>query len=384
VRAPRTPTEGFDPVVERERLARLCRRWTGGAGIAEDVAQEAILVALRNRQRGVVPRDAQAYLTGIARRLCLHHLSRQAQRDAHLTPIDENLIVPEAIAAPDDPLDHLLQAERAVLIERALASLPPATRELLIARYLEDLPLAEVAGRLGLSENAAAVRSLRARDALKRVLTTTLRTEAAAHGLMDTETADGWRETAIFCIRCGRERLKGRFEVGSGEKAEFALHCPTCPGFLISMTSQAAPMDTATVLGGVKGFRAGFNRINRWWQAWLDDAVENRSAPCIRCGNPAITVIRETPAAGGGPTLFHWCPVCQSETFVITLTGLLIHTDEAQAFWRRHPRIRNLGQRPVICEGRPATLAAFADATSAARIEMGLFCCIRFLERNPQ
>ncbi|MBC8138979.1 MAG: RNA polymerase sigma factor [Fibrella sp.] len=368
------PSMAFDPTHERQRLQRVCFRFTGNATVAEDLAQETILIGLRRASRnGTAPREWSSYLFGVARRLCLVWQSRHGREESRFASLDaadgaEPLALPD-VSAPD-PLESLLLGEREQLIEHALSALKEPVRQLLLARYVEEIPLREIGERWGISENAATVRIHRGRDALRKVLETTLRTEASAHGLLSAEAAQGWRETTLFCCRCGRERLQGRF-VGSnpatGQEPDFVLRCPACPGMLDGMTSHAAPMDAGAVLAGVQGFRAGLNRINRWWQDYLADALRDRAASCPRCARPAEAGISDVP---GSPGMGVWCDACRAVTFYIHPTGLLYHSEEAQSFWRRFPRMRNQASQSIVCENRPATLTSFADRATAARLEM--------------
>lgn len=372
INEPRKPT--FDPPAERLRLRQVCYRLTGDATAAEDLAQEAILIGLRRANReGAPPQEWSSYLFGVARRLCAVWRGKQGREEARFAARESAdgsaLLTLPGVSAPD-PLDTLLTGEREQLIEQALSSLKRPVRELLLARYVDDLPIREIGERWGITENAATVRIHRGRDALRKVLETRLRAEASAHGLLSAEAAQGWRETTLFCCRCGRERLQGRFVAGdaaTGEEPDFVLRCPACPGMLQGMTSDAVPMNARAVLAGVRGFRAGLNRVNRWWQDYLADALEHRTPLCPRCGGPAEGLISDDPDS---PGLGIGCPACNRITFYIHPTGLLYHSEEAQLFWRRFPRMRNEAPQNIICEGRPAVLTSFADRLTTARIEM--------------
>ena len=356
-----------DMAEQRNRLLRACRRWTRNALAAEDLVQEAILIGLRRANRPEPPRQWSAYLFGIARRLCHKWREQQVRNESRFVTwsdtTERNIVCPADLP---DPLESLILAEREDLIGQALGALKQPVRELLIARYIQDLPMSEIAARMGVSENAATVRVHRGREALRRVMETSLREEAASHGLLDFEARQGWRETPLYCVRCGRERLIGRFE-SSDSLPDFALDCRNCHGSLIGMTSHVQPMDANKVLAGVSGFRAGLNRVNRWWQDYIASALENRSAPCIRCGRPSAAIIRET---GSDPGLYIQCDACRKVTFYIHPTGLLYHSREAQAFWRQYPRMHNENAQVIQCEGRPALLTVFADRITSARIEM--------------
>ena len=78
---------------------------------------------------------------------------------------------------------ELERGELAHLLDQAMALLPPETRTILIERYINELPQAEVAARLGLSENLVAVRLHRGKLALRRVLSNELSQEMSSYGL---------------------------------------------------------------------------------------------------------------------------------------------------------------------------------------------------------
>ena len=57
-------------------------RATGRLDVAEDSVQDACVVAVRQWTAGHVPRDPQAWLTGVARHKALDRLRREARRPA--------------------------------------------------------------------------------------------------------------------------------------------------------------------------------------------------------------------------------------------------------------------------------------------------------------
>ncbi len=73
--------------------------------------------------------------------------------------------------------DHTIEAVRSIIepppdqdLKNALASLSPDHREVLMLKYVEDLPVAEIAAVLSLSEHAVESRLARARKGLARAL----------------------------------------------------------------------------------------------------------------------------------------------------------------------------------------------------------------------
>ena len=252
----------------RARLLRLCERWTGDEATAEDIVQEAMLVVWRQACQGRTPNDEQSYLVGVARRLCLSWRSRQSRREVrgwNWESGEGNFGGLIEQGNDSDPLALLLHTERAELLDRALAKLPPNARTLLIAYYINEHSLNQIADRFGLTENAAAARMHRSRDALYRIFSGALRDDAVAYGLLPPSVLSNWVETRLWCPRCGRVRLQGRFDATAGNY-QYALRCHDCdPGGTppLGFTSVATPLEPYSVLSGVRGYRAAFKRVHR-------------------------------------------------------------------------------------------------------------------------
>jgi RNA polymerase sigma-70 factor (ECF subfamily) len=74
------------------------------------------------------------------------------------------------IASATSPSRHLLREELRDRVRVALGCLRPHDREVLVLRYLEGLSNAEAAGVLGIAENTAGMRHLRALERLRALL----------------------------------------------------------------------------------------------------------------------------------------------------------------------------------------------------------------------
>lgn len=136
----------------RPRLRAVAFAILGNRDEAEDVVQEALLrgfLALATLRR---PDRVGAWLAAIAANLARMRLRR---------PRPETL--PLDIAAPE--LEFPVEEVR-----HALASLPAAAREVLIAHYVEGLSCAEIAARVGSTPGAVRVRLHRAREQLRGLL----------------------------------------------------------------------------------------------------------------------------------------------------------------------------------------------------------------------
>jgi len=193
---------------ERNRLVRLCTQLTGDPMLAEDSAQETLLIAWQHEQQLRAKEHRAQWMNGIARNLCRYWWRKQ-RTTAQLQPTAPAEELPNIPAAFDLEVE-LDRQELAWLLDRALAQLPPLTRTILIERYIHEAPQAEVAQQLKISEGAVEARIHRGKLTLRRILTTELQDEAAALGLGLIPT-DAWQKTRLWCPSCGQQALQGRF-----------------------------------------------------------------------------------------------------------------------------------------------------------------------------
>lgn len=130
---------------------------------AEDVALEAFVALYKARAAGRTPRDAGAYLFGVARRRVADRMRRASRGHVPAT-------LPEGWQGLCDrplPPEALADRELAEVVQVALGLLPSEGRALLEARYREGRSVAELAERLNLSAKAVEMRLYRARDLLR-------------------------------------------------------------------------------------------------------------------------------------------------------------------------------------------------------------------------
>jgi RNA polymerase sigma factor (sigma-70 family) len=354
---------------ERRRLVRLCWRLTGDVLAAEDLAQETLLEALRHAHkfRGG---DRSAWLGAIARHVCRRWARRRGQELARrvLAPTG-----PESGAPPSDEPQladaaeigvELERAELAELLDRALALLPPTTRQVVLMRYVGESSLAETAARLGISTGAVAMRLHRGKLALRRVLRGELGQDAAAAGIASFDQG-GWQPTPLWCLACGRNRLLGKLDEGG---TWFRMRCgwDGCPA-----GETAASRAFPEPLGGADVYRRGFHRLIAEATAYYRAALATGVARCTACGRPT-RLRRGEPPWGDRVRLdtlfFALCGACGGTTDFRS-SGFVLATAEAQRFWRAHPRMRLLPEREVEAGGRPALVTTFASTTGAARLE---------------
>ena len=141
------------------RLARLAKCILGGTS-GEDVAQEAIIRAWRHRGDLADGHAIGGWLNTVTRNLAIDTLRRQ--RDEVLVGSADDI----AVDSPDETAD-------ADAIRAALSRLTPRHRRVLWQRDAVGVGYAEIARRLGVTETAARMVVVRARQALRAQLLAT-------------------------------------------------------------------------------------------------------------------------------------------------------------------------------------------------------------------
>jgi RNA polymerase sigma factor (sigma-70 family) len=144
----------------------LARWLLRGRADAEDVAQEAMLRAFRFF-RGFHGGDPRAWLLQIVRNTCYTWLERNRPLDL-MTEFDEELHPqagsnPESLAIAGDNRERLT---------RALESLPPRFREVLVLRELEGCSYKEIAAITSVPVGTVMSALARARQRLERAVKT--------------------------------------------------------------------------------------------------------------------------------------------------------------------------------------------------------------------
>ena len=129
---------------------------------AEDLTTETYLAAAAELRAGRIPRMDKAWLLGIARHKLADHWRRQAREERRL----------EAVAGlPVDFADPWEEQLDAQLARQALQRLPHPHRAALTLRYVDDLPVPQVAATLGRSLHATESLLARARTAFRDAYT---------------------------------------------------------------------------------------------------------------------------------------------------------------------------------------------------------------------
>jgi RNA polymerase sigma-70 factor, ECF subfamily len=161
---------------DEEALAQLYRRrqgsvyrfalqMSGSQTIAEDVTQEVFLFLMRDGHVFDPGRGALgSFLLGVAR----NHVLRRLRVDQLLSPLGDDDDENPAMQAGTDlcPLDDLTRAETIEAVRKAVLSLPPKYREVVVLCELQDVSYVETAEILGCAIGTVRSRLHRARALL--------------------------------------------------------------------------------------------------------------------------------------------------------------------------------------------------------------------------
>lgn len=142
----------------------------GQVQLAEDLTAQTFLAAVGAVRRDPATSLSAPWLLAVARNKLVDHWRRRAREERGLEEVAGAARGPdeEERAGSEDPWDERLDAMRA---QGVLATLAPHHRAALVLRYLDDLPVPEVAALLDRTVHATEGLLVRARAAFRRAYT---------------------------------------------------------------------------------------------------------------------------------------------------------------------------------------------------------------------
>jgi RNA polymerase sigma-70 factor (ECF subfamily) len=172
---------------EHERLVRLAMAFVASRAVAEEVAQDTWVAALRGLDRF----EGRSSLRTWLYRILVNRARTTGVREKRTVPRaalerDDGSIEGESFAADGSwsvPPDHWLEeaddrlaaAEMVGRVQIAIEALPPGQREVVTLRDVEGLPSKDVCDVLGITAGNQRVLVHRGRAAVRRVLDAELR-----------------------------------------------------------------------------------------------------------------------------------------------------------------------------------------------------------------
>ncbi|MEL6347820.1 MAG: RNA polymerase sigma factor [Myxococcota bacterium] len=146
--------ERYEPTVQR-----FTRHMMGNHQDAHDVAQDTMIKALKNLHRYDDRWRFSTWLISIARNTCIDEFRRRKRRSYEEPP--------DVIDPGPSPLELAAQQRRAVRLQRALATIPPLYRDVLVLYHFEHLKYQEIADLLEIPIGTVMNRIFRARRKLR-------------------------------------------------------------------------------------------------------------------------------------------------------------------------------------------------------------------------
>lgn len=237
------PLDAFEAFVRADftDVWRFVRRRVDSTADADDVTAEVFATAWRRRDEAPPAEERRLWVFGVARLTLRNHHRSGVRRDRlHLRLVDGTATTTEPV-------------ERDDTVWRALASLDPDDRDLLIMRAWDGLAVNDIAVVLGVSANAVSQRLAKARTRL-----------AAAMAAVDPGDPAG-EPTVVATVRSAPVAVapsaSGRHESGAADEVTDPETTSVATGSTLGRTDMAhddhtdhggtghAPVDPATAAG---------------------------------------------------------------------------------------------------------------------------------------
>jgi len=147
------------------RIYRYILSYVYDSHIAEDLTQETFLKAWKYLPKYSTKKGTfQAFLYRIARNISIDHQRKRKHKVL-------NIEFGENVTTGEDFEEKLIADEKIKKVHEALSGLKELERQLVILRFFEELPFAEIAKIVGKREGAVRVKTFRAIKKLKDIYT---------------------------------------------------------------------------------------------------------------------------------------------------------------------------------------------------------------------
>lgn len=186
---------------------------------AKDVLQETLLAAARGIREFRGASSLTTWLYTVARSFCIKKRRTSKFAPSETVSLDDEKVAREARATGKAPDEVAADRELSTLLDRAIRSLDPASREVLVLRDIEGLTAPEVAEILGVSVDAVKSRLHRARADVRLELEEHF---PAAERASQRPATSGCPDIVALFSRF----LEG--EIGPSECAAMQAHVDTC------------------------------------------------------------------------------------------------------------------------------------------------------------
>ena len=148
-----------------EKLFYFCLKKTGNQVEAEDLTQEIALQIIGSLNKGTIPTSFSAWVWQIARNCYAGWANEKHNRREAISGSDVGDY--EIEDESENILDEMIHREEMSLLRRELAFIKSDYRNIVVAYYIENKSVRQIASTLSLPENTVKSRLFRAREILK-------------------------------------------------------------------------------------------------------------------------------------------------------------------------------------------------------------------------
>ena len=149
------------------KVFNVAYKFVGKHDEAEDLTQDIFLKIFRALSTFDRRANFQTWIISISRNLCIdHYRSVRKERETMARDVDASQLTP--VSRERGPHGQLEQTDLRELVRLALAELPPALRQAVVLRDLQEFSYQEIADKLDLPEGTVKSRINRGRLELAR------------------------------------------------------------------------------------------------------------------------------------------------------------------------------------------------------------------------
>ncbi len=148
-----------------EKLFYFCLKKTGNNIEAEDLTQDIALQIITALNKGTIPASFSAWVWQIARNRYSVWAKEKHNRNESVTGSDISDY--EIEDESENILDEMIHTEQMALLRRELAFIKSDYRNIVVAYYIENRSIRDIASSLSLPTNTVKSRLFRAREILK-------------------------------------------------------------------------------------------------------------------------------------------------------------------------------------------------------------------------
>mgnify|MGYP000869309669 CR=1 FL=1 len=147
-----------------EKLFYFCLKKTGNTDEAENLASDITLNILKALKRGTIPVHFSAWVWRIARNRYSRWVQHQKIKSDRMYGVSSDEL---DLADDKEDFDEMIRHEDLQLLRRELAFIAKDYREIIVAYYIDDKKIADIANELGKTKEAVKVKLFRSRKMLK-------------------------------------------------------------------------------------------------------------------------------------------------------------------------------------------------------------------------